>query len=174
MKRLLLLLLLTIAAGVVFIQAQTDKTTSSQPVPLTPTVADLASVLKLEKSDVEWKAQLTPAQYQVMRKAGTERAGSSALLTEHRRGVFHCVACGIPLFASDSKFESGTGWPSFTKPFVPANIVVAEDNSLGMERDEIRCARCGGHLGHVFDDGPAPTGRRFCINGLTLKFEERP
>ena len=109
-----------------------------------------------------------------MRGHGTERACSSVLLLEHRRGVFHCVACGAPLFASDGKFESGTGWPSFTKPFVPGNIVIAEDHTLGMERDEVRCGRCGGHLGHVFDDGPAPTGKRFCLNGLVLKFEERP
>ena len=174
MKRLLLLLLLALATSLVLVRAQTEKTTAASSAPLTPTAADLAAVPKIEKSDADWKAQLTAEQYQVLRKAATERAGSSALLKEHRRGVFRCVACGTPVFASDSKFESGTGWPSFTKPFVPANIVVAEDNSLGMERDEVRCARCGGHLGHVFDDGPAPTGRRFCINGLTLKFEERP
>jgi peptide-methionine (R)-S-oxide reductase len=145
-----------------------------KPTPLLPTAADLAPAPKVEKTDEEWKAQLTPAQYTILRGHSTERACSSVLLTEHRRGVFHCVGCNAPLFASDGKFESGTGWPSFTKPFVEGNLVIAKDDSLGMERDEVLCARCGGHLGHVFDDGPPPTGQRFCINGLVLKFEERP
>ncbi|MEP7014814.1 MAG: peptide-methionine (R)-S-oxide reductase MsrB [Verrucomicrobiota bacterium] len=130
-------------------------------------------VPKVVKSDAEWKAQLTPQQYAILRGKVTERSCSSVLLLEHRRGVFRCTGCGAPLFASDGKFESGTGWPSFTKPFIPGNIVTAKDRSLGMERDEILCARCGAHLGHVFDDGPAPDGLRYCLNGLALKFEER-
>lgn len=142
--------------------------------PVTPTAADLAPTPKVVKSDAEWKAQLTPAQYAVARGKGTESAGSSDLLREHRHGVFRCVACGAPLFASDAKFESGTGWPSFTKPFVPANVTVAKDNNMFMERDEVLCARCDAHLGHVFDDGPAPTGLRYCLNGVVLKFEKRP
>ena len=142
--------------------------------PLVPTASDLAPQPKVEKSDAEWKAQLSEPQYLILRGHATERACSSVLLTEHRRGVFHCAGCGAPLFASDGKFESGTGWPSFTGPFVAGNIVIQKDHSLGMDRDEVLCARCGGHLGHVFDDGPPPTGRRYCINGMVLKFEERP
>jgi peptide-methionine (R)-S-oxide reductase len=174
MKTFLLVLLLGIAAGFVLLRARADKQVMEKLTPLTPTAADLAPVPKVEKTDEEWKAQLTPAQYTILRGHSTERACSSVLLTEHRRGVFHCVGCNAPLFASDGKFESGSGWPSFTKPFVEGNLVIAKDDSLGMERDEVRCARCGGHLGHVFDDGPPPTGQRFCINGLVLKFEERP
>ena len=143
-------------------------------VPVRPTAADLALQPKVEKTEADWKTQLTPDQFKIMRGQATERAGSSPLLSEHRRGVFHCAGCGAPLFSSDSKFESGTGWPSFNKPFVAANIVIAEDHSLWMSRDEVRCARCGSHLGHVFDDGPPPTGQRYCLNGLTLKFEPRP
>ncbi len=142
--------------------------------PLQPTAEDLAPSPKVMKSDAEWKAQLTPQQYAILRGKVTERACSSVLVLEHRRGVFHCAGCGAPLFASDGKFESGTGWPSFTKPFVPGNIVTAKDHSFGMERDEILCARCGAHLGHVFDDGPPPAGLRYCLNGVALKFEPRP
>ena len=173
MKTFLLVLLLGIATGFVLLRARADKQVMEKLAPLIPTAADLAPVPKVEKSDEEWKALLTPAQYTILRGHSTERACSSVLLTEHRRGVFHCVGCNAPLFASDGKFESGTGWPSFTKPFVEGNLVINKDNSFGMERDEVLCARCGGHLGHVFDDGPAPTGKRFCINGLVLKFEER-
>jgi peptide-methionine (R)-S-oxide reductase len=153
-------------------ETNTSDTTKSTPV--LPTSADLAPARKVVKSEDEWKTQLTPAQYSVLRKKGTERAGSSELLHEHRRGVFVCAACGQPLFGSDAKFESGTGWPSFTKPFFPRAVNTAKDRSFFVEREEVLCARCGGHLGHVFDDGPAPTGLRYCMNGVALKFQERP
>ncbi|MFZ1221273.1 MAG: peptide-methionine (R)-S-oxide reductase MsrB [Chthoniobacterales bacterium] len=175
----LLLIFAAIALGVFYFAQQpraqeTQKALVKNMEPLKPTAEDLAPVPKVEKSDAEWKKQLTAAQYAILRGHSTERSCSSVLLTEHRRGVFHCVGCNAPLFASDAKFESGTGWPSFTKPFIPGIITTVKDNSFGMERDEILCSRCGAHLGHVFDDGPEPTGLRYCMNGLALKFEERP
>jgi peptide-methionine (R)-S-oxide reductase len=172
-----LIIFAVIAIALVYFVRQPRAQQTHQPSdarPVTPTSEDLAPIRKIEKTDAEWKAQLTPAQYAVVRQKGTERAGSSEIVREHRQGVFRCVACGEPLFASDAKFESGTGWPSFTKPFVPANIVTAKDRTLFMEREEVLCARCGAHLGHVFDDGPPPTGLRYCLNGVALKFEERP
>jgi len=155
-------------------QEPNDTIEAASVEPLKPTAADLAPVPKVVKTDAEWKAQLTAGQYAILRGKATERACSSILFREHRRGVFRCAGCGAPLFASDGKFESGTGWPSFSRPFIPGNIVTMKDHSLGMERDEILCARCGAHLGHVFDDGPPPTGLRYCLNGVALKFEERP
>jgi len=174
MKRNLLITLATIAclSAVTFVAAQ-KKETETPPTRVVPADQDLLPVTKLEKSNAEWKTTLTSAQFSVLREKGTERAGSSPLLKEHRAGVFRCAACDLPLFASDAKFESGTGWPSFWKPFIPANVFTATDSSFGMERDEVLCARCGGHLGHVFDDGPKPTGLRYCLNGVALKFEPR-
>jgi len=117
----------------------------------------------------EWRKILGPQRYPVLRESATERAYTSPLLKEHRRGVFTCAGCGQPLFASATKFESGTGWPSFWKP-LPHAVVTRADHSLLMERNEVLCSRCGGHLGHVFDDGPKPTGLRYCMNGLALQF----
>lgn len=127
----------------------------------------VGSVLHL--SDTEWKRRLTREQYEVLRGAGTERAFSCPLTQEHRRGTFFCAGCGAPLFRSDQKFDSRTGWPSFTQP-LPGRVASTRDDSLGMERTEVHCARCGGHLGHSFDDGPPPTGTRFCINGVATEF----
>ena len=120
-------------------------------------------------SDAEWKQRLSPAEFDVLRKHGTERAGTSALNHEKRKGTFACAACDLPLFSSDTKFESGTGWPSFYQP-LPDAIATTSDRSLFMVRTEVHCSRCIGHLGHVFDDGPKPTGLRYCMNGVALKF----
>ena len=123
----------------------------------------------VQHTDEEWRAKLSPAQYQVLRKHGTERAGTSPLNAEKRHGKFICAGCGKDLFASDTKFESGTGWPSFWQPLDGA-VATRTDTSFGMERNEVHCRRCGGHLGHVFDDGPKPTGLRYCMNGVALTF----
>jgi peptide-methionine (R)-S-oxide reductase len=128
---------------------------------------------RVRKSDAEWRAQLTPEQYKVTREHGTERAGTSPLNREKREGVFACVCCGEPLFWSETKFESGTGWPSFYKPIGEDAVTEHEDRSFFMRRTEVRCARCDAHLGHVFPDGPMPTGLRYCMNGVALQFEPK-
>ena len=122
------------------------------------------------KSDEEWQRILTPEQYAVLREHATERPGSCALLHEHRAGAFSCAGCGTTLFVADRKFESGTGWPSFFAPIEGA-IETTQDSSFGMVRTEVHCSQCGGHLGHVFPDGPPPTGLRYCINGVALNFQ---
>jgi peptide-methionine (R)-S-oxide reductase len=127
---------------------------------------------KVVKTDEEWKKILTPEQFNVLRKAGTERAFTSPLNNIHDKGVFVCAACGLTLFSSDAKFDSGTGWPSFFQPIDPAHITTKSDRSFFMDRTEVLCARCGGHLGHVFPDGPKPTGLRYCMNGVAMKFEK--
>ena len=123
----------------------------------------------VQYSDAEWRKRLTPEQYRVLRQHGTEAPGSCALLNEKRPGTFVCVGCGQALFEAGTKFESGTGWPSFVDPIAGA-IATSEDTGHGMRRTEVHCARCGGHLGHVFPDGPPPTGLRYCINGVALNF----
>ena len=135
-----------------------------------PTAKDLPPVGKVTKADAEWKQELTPAQYHILREQGTEAPFSSELLKVKEPGNFVCAACGNPLYAESTKFESGTGWPSFYEPLPGGRVGVAQDNSLGMSRDEVFCARCGGHLGHVFRDGPAPTGLRYCMDGDAMKF----
>jgi peptide-methionine (R)-S-oxide reductase len=125
------------------------------------------------KTDAEWKKLLTPAAYQVLRHEGTERPGSSPLNKEHRPGLFRCAGCDSPVYSSKDKFESGTGWPSFTRPIGERAIQTRSDTSLFMVRTEALCATCGGHLGHVFPDGPPPTGMRHCLNGVALRFEPR-
>jgi peptide-methionine (R)-S-oxide reductase len=128
-----------------------------------------AETFPITRSDEDWRRLLTPEQYRVMRGHGTEPPGSCALLKEKRPGVFHCAGCDTPLFATDEKFESGTGWPSFNEP-EPGAVETSTDRSHFMVRTEVHCARCGSHLGHVFDDGPPPSGLRYCINGVALVF----
>jgi len=130
--------------------------------------------MDIPKNDEAWRTKLTPEQFHVLRKHGTERAGTSPLNGEHRAGIFRCAGCGKDLFGSDTKFDSGTGWPSFWAPKADA-VETTTDRTLGMERVEVHCAHCKGHLGHVFEDGPRPTGLRYCMNGVSLDFEpEKP
>ncbi len=128
---------------------------------------------RVQKTDAEWREQLTPDQYRILRQKGTEHPFRGALLHNHTDGLYHCAACGAPLFHSQTKFESGSGWPSFFQPVTDDAVELEEDISHGMRRVEVTCAGCGGHLGHVFPDGPRPTGQRFCINSASLTFQER-
>ena len=126
-----------------------------------------------KKSEKEWQTCLTPEQYKVLRQKGTEAAFTGKYYNHHEDGIYRCAACGNELFRSDEKFDSGTGWPSYVAPIRPGAVQMHEDRSFGMKRTEVTCGRCGSHLGHVFDDGPAPTGQRFCINSVSLDFKKK-
>ena len=132
-----------------------------------------ARVPKIVKTDAEWRAQLSPSAFDVARRAGTEFPYSGEYATNHTEGVYHCICCDTALYDSSTKFESGTGWPSFWKPISPKNVVTSSDTSLAMQRDAVSCRRCDAHLGHVFDDGPRPTGLRYCMNSVSLRLVKR-
>lgn len=160
----------TPATKTVIIQTEDTKAASNK-LEANAEVQAASAIDKIEKSDAEWKSILDPKAYYVLREEGTERAFTSKLLKEKREGVFVCGACALPLFASDSKFDSGTGWPSFYEPIDATHIHEDTDYKIGYARTEVECNRCGGHLGHVFNDGPKPTGLRYCINGVALAFD---
>lgn len=138
------------------------------PQPEAPTASQ-----KVQKTEAEWRQSLTPEQYHVLREKGTERAFSGHLVNNHADGIYHCAACDAPLFKSETKFESGSGWPSFFEPISPTAVQLHEDRTYGMRRVEVTCATCGGHLGHVFPDGPNPTGERYCMNSASLGFKSQ-
>lgn len=147
-------------------QAKTRSTAQLSP-------SETEITVKVSKSEAEWKQILTPEQYYVLRQQGTEAAFTGKYFDHKEKGIYTCAACGNELFSSTSKFRSGTGWPSFYQPVAETNVGTEEDRTLGMVRSEVHCARCGGHLGHIFNDGPRPTGLRYCINSVSLNFEPK-
>ena len=173
MRRVLLRLSLFAAVGLLSLAlpAHAGEASSRPAAPAVPTEAPQgAPFTRVEKSDEEWRRILKPDAYRVLRQEGTERAFTGAYWNEHRKGRYVCGGCGLELFGSDTKFDSGTGWPSFWRPAFRGVISEKRDASHGMVRVEVECARCGGHLGHLFEDGPKPTGLRYCINSLSLAF----
>ena len=165
------LLIVAIAFSAACARAAAEKGEKGKTVVTTTANETTANgIQKIVKTEDEWKKLLTPDQFKVLRKEGTERAFTGALWNNHEKGTYVCAACDLPLFSSETKFESGTGWPSFWQPINPRNVEEHEDRSFFTTRTEVVCARCGGHLGHVFTDGPRPTGLRYCMNSVSMKF----
>jgi len=165
------LVFVLLAVGVVLLAAS-SRPVNRPPSPARSRAAARDSVGRVAKSDAEWRKVLTPDRYRVLRRKGTEAAFTGAYWNNHADGIYRCAACGLALFSSKTKFDSGTGWPSFWEPIAAPQVHIEKDTAFGMVREEVQCARCGGHLGHVFDDGPPPTDRRYCINSAALGFEK--
>jgi peptide-methionine (R)-S-oxide reductase len=176
MSRFLLMAMVIFSFSINACLQPNTKTNTSMSLPSSPAwfMDEKGDTIKtITKSDAEWKAQLDPLAYDVLRQKGTERAFTGKYAENHKPGIYYCAGCGLPLFSSDTKFESGTGWPSFYAPIDKTHVTEITDNSYGMSRTEVECHRCGGHLGHVFDDGPKPTGLRYCMNSVSLSFTEK-
>ena len=171
MVGLVLLLVAAVACGRSSSSAASDMTRDASVA--AAGAISLSDTGKVVRTDAEWKKILTPEQYNILREKGTEAPFTGKYYDNHEKGIYRCAACGNELFSSETKFESGTGWPSFWQPIAPGHVDDQHDGSLGMDRTEVLCARCGGHLGHVFDDGPAPTHLRYCINSAALTFEKK-
>lgn len=167
-----------IILGLLFVSTSCSQSgqvqTKEQPVSTTQPTTEKTAVQKLLKTEAAWRKQLSEQEYYILREKGTERPGTGKYLNNKAEGLYHCVGCMLPLFTSDSKFKSGTGWPSFYDVFDATYVLEVDDSSHGMTRTEIVCGRCNGHLGHVFDDGPKPTGLRYCVNGNILEFKAKP